>query len=141
MKNLFERLLDAAHNLATLKVTTVVGDMTVVVVDDGGRWQVQPPKLSPTAGEDPPAGQPQDKSYGMTGSAIITQIDLIQGDITTVIDKKFENPSNPMRQVHEEQVDRANSIIRTNIAVLKELGEILESLPKDMKERPGPNAG
>ena len=114
--DLYEKIEAAVKDLTTLKVVTAVGDVSVsqeVREVDGEKTESHA------------------ETYQNT-KAILSTIDLIDGDIMTVIDEVFINEESymPVRDDHLARINDAQKIIAINIALLKSLvvtaGEILK---------------
>jgi hypothetical protein len=109
MPNLNELLGKAeriANDFAHLKIITAVGDFSlqkVTAADGSVSWQVLPT----------PDG---------SNSAIETDINLVQGDITNRIDRRLAaEDSEAIREFHNSQIEKAEDIVKGNIEALKSL--------------------
>ena len=116
--DLYEKIEAAVKDLTTLKVVTAVGDVNVsqeVRVENGKKTESHA------------------ETYQNT-KAILSTIDLIDGDIMTVIDEVFINEESymPVRDDHLARINDAQKIVATNVALLKSLvvtvGEILNNI-------------
>jgi uncharacterized protein (UPF0297 family) len=105
-KNALQELLDeirkAIKETVTLKITTIVGDVAQGGADD-------PPTVA-------------------NSKTMYTQIDLIQGDIVSMVDKAFLDEFAALREKHQAREDQAHAIVHKNIEALKELGEFVKEL-------------
>ena len=109
-KDVLERLMNTAENVATLNITTVVGDAISVKGKDG---YYLPDK---------------------NGKTMHSSIDLLQGDITSIIPDEFLSPPlNTIRQYHQAREDTGRQIIKENIECLMKLVELVKELAKPDK--------
>ena len=90
---------DATH----LRIVTAVGDFSVSKTDQ--KWEI--------------------KASAGANSAISTDINLVQGDIVNLISKEFASQQSAVRDFHSAQVEKAENIVRANIAALKGIIEVL----------------
>jgi NADP-dependent 3-hydroxy acid dehydrogenase YdfG len=115
---LYEKIENAVSDLTTLKVITAVGDVDVsqTAVDQNGKKQV-------VRGE----------TY-QNAKAILSTIDLIDGDISTVMDEAFVNDAGyaGIRDDHLARVQDAQDIVDKNLKTLlgmvKTVGDILKEI-------------
>lgn len=115
---LYEKIENAVSDLTTLKVVTAVGDVDVsqTAVDQDGKKQI-------TRGE----------TY-QNAKAILSTIDLIDGDISTVMDEAFVNDAGyaSIRDEHLNRLQDAQDIVDKNIKTLlgmvKTVGDILKEI-------------
>ena len=121
--DLYGKIEAAIKDLTTLKVVTAVGDVNVsqeVRVEDGKKTETHA------------------ETYQNT-KAILSTIDLIDGDIMTVIDEVFINEESykPVRDDHLARINDAQEIVAVNVALLKSLvdtvGEILNNIQAQSK--------
>jgi hypothetical protein len=104
-----EKLGQALQAAVTLKVVTYVGPVTISGNTDALATAVP----STTPSED----------------AILTAIDLAQGDIVNVVPKRFWTPEElAVREFHQQQVNEAKQIVDRNIHLLIEAGKALGQL-------------
>lgn len=102
---LMERIKNAANNLVTLEIITVVGDM---VLKEG--------KTSPGI------------DYAKNPKIILTQINLLQGDITTVYHEEFVTGAyQSLREFHAAREKEGYAMVKANIEALKALLELVKS--------------
>ena len=115
---LYEKIENAVSDLTTLKVITAVGDVDVsqtAVVQEGEKQVIR--------GE----------TY-QNAKAILSTIDLIDGDISTVMDEVFVNDPGytGIRDDHLHRVQDAQAIVDKNIKTLLEMvktvGDILKEI-------------
>ena len=103
-QKLLERVRSAVEDGLTLRVVTVVGDITTDVQDD-------------------PKGKPVVKVSGDDQPSITTVFDLVDGDVRTFVHRRFveQEPMKPMLQFHEEREKLAHARVGENIKLLREL--------------------
>lgn len=137
---LYQKIENAVKDLTTLKVVTAVGDVTIsekpeidadgkTVTDADGK-----PKHSRT------------EQY-LNAKAIISTIDLVDGDIETIMDGVFAGDNaayNKIRDEHMERIKSAHDIVGKNVEVLKELintiRDILATRSSQPPQPPVPSA-
>lgn len=103
-QTMWERLLQAVQAAVELQIVTVVGEATI----SGD--------INDTKVKFPPD----------TTNAIATSINLIEGDITSVVPKQFWSPENEViRQYHQAQIEKGHAVVAGNIQVIGEFGERL----------------
>ena len=115
---LYDKVENAVADLTTLKVVTAVGDVDVSqnAVDQDGEKHV-------VRGE----------TY-QNAKAILSTIDLIDGDISTVMDEAYVNDPAyaALRDDHLNRVQDAQAIVDKNIKTLlgmvKTVGDILKEI-------------
>lgn len=107
--NLYNKIEAAIEDLATLKIVTAVGDVTI---------------SENNATVDGKTNKTRSEKYE-NAKAIITRIDLIDGDMETTIDKVFASDSDAAYSTiykdHMARINEAQDIVEKNIAVLKTL--------------------
>jgi hypothetical protein len=71
-------------------------------------------------------------SQGLPGQRMITRMDLVGGDITKVIGKRFiERPEyKPLQEMHNQQVTEGLGIMKTNLENLMNAINSLKNLEK-----------
>lgn len=100
-KSLSQMLLDAVGSAVRLQVVTQVGDVGI-----SGTLNKYEVKLEPN------------------GNAIATSINLVEGDITSVVPEKFWAPDQQIvRDFHQAQVEQAKAIVERNLRLIGELGK------------------
>jgi hypothetical protein len=115
-----ERCMEA---LVTLNVVTAVGAATVDISSDGAQTSN---KIALTGG---------------SSKVIWTAIDLVQGDITTVIDPEFQGDAGKeLRDFHKSRETQGLEIMRGNISALKELVSLLGTAYQHRNDHPAPAA-
>jgi hypothetical protein len=103
-KKFSERIKDVALGLATLKVTTCVGDI-----------QAKAP-----AGDQPGLTK-FDLEWKPEKTRIIrTEVDLVAGDANNFVHESYEGDGNAavMREYHERQVARAQDVVQRNVDLM-----------------------
>lgn len=122
---LYDKIENAVSDLTTLKVITAVGnvDVSQTAVDQNGEKQVV-----------------RAETY-QNAKAILSTIDLIDGDISTVMDEAFVNDAGygGIRDDHLLRVQDAQAIVDKNLKTLldmvKTVGDILKEI-NTQKENP-----
>jgi hypothetical protein len=115
---LYEKVENAVSDLTTLKVVTAVGDVDVsqTAVDENGVKKTT-----------------RTESY-QNAKAILSTIDLIDGDISTIMDEAFVNDAGyaGIRDDHLNRVLDAQAIVDKNINTLlgmvRTVGDILKEI-------------
>ncbi len=99
---------NSINNLKTLEIRTVIGKF---------KWDDKEKKIGYKEGE---------------VKQILTQIDLLGGDITTLLSDDFlEAPYIEIRDFHAEREKRGQEIIEGNIKALKELIDLFLKASKE----------
>ena len=101
-----DRIKKAIANATTLQIVTAIGP---VARDDNGD-----PALV----------------IGDESKIMLTRYDLVDGDITTVMDPAFVDgpPYDKLREFHQKQVDTGLQRVSSNIDALKKLYELARSI-------------
>jgi hypothetical protein len=100
-----DTIKESVKNLKTLEIRTVVGNF---------KWDDAQKKIVYKEEE---------------VKLIMTQIDLLEGDITTSFSEDFlKPPYDEIRKFHTEREKEAHAIIEGNLKALKELVELIRSL-------------
>lgn len=75
---------------------------------------------------------PEVKFDEQKGTAIATSINLVEGDITSIVPEKFWAPDQQIvREFHQAQVEQAKAIVERNLRLIGELGErVVEAVSK-----------
>ena len=115
---LYDKIENAVSDLTTLKVITAVGnvDVSQTAVDENGKKQIVRAETYKNA------------------KAILSTIDLIDGDISTVMDEAFVNDAGyaGIRDDHLLRVQDAQAIVDKNLKTLldmvKTVGDILKEI-------------
>lgn len=96
-KTLIDEIIAGMNNLKTLEIRTYVGNWT---------WDETNKRISPEA----------------TAKGIMTQINLVGGDITTASSEEFlKPPLDTIREFHKEREKEGYAIIEKNLQTLKDL--------------------
>jgi hypothetical protein len=121
---LYAKIENAVKDLTTLKVVTAVGDVTISqnsVTENGETHQTRA------------------ENY-QNAKAILSTIDLIDGDIMTVMDEVFANEATyaSIRDEHLERIKSAQDIVDKNVQTLltlvKTVGDILDAIKTQNEE-------
>lgn len=115
MGKLADKIFDSLKAIQELQIITVVGKVTVSNIFDPGNRQIE---IDPDQ------------------QTMVTSINLVQGDITSGLDKAFApGQDDALREFHERQVKLGNDIINRNLKLLKEMAiEIIEIAKQEKKE-------
>ena len=118
-QKLLDRVRSAVDDGLTLRVVTVVGDITADVRDN-------------------PKGTSSVKVAGDDQPSITTVFDLVDGDVHTFVHRRFveQEPMKPMLQFHEEREKLAHARVAENIKLLRELYSFVKTELED--EQPDP---
>lgn len=70
------------------------------------------------------------QDQGLPGHRLLTRIDLLTGDITNILGKRFiENPDyKPIKDLHNQQVDKGLAIMKDNLQTLMSAFNSLKNL-------------
>jgi len=113
MPSILDRLSETIESLTELRVTTGVGPVKLDVTPGGARG----PNVTPAQST-------------ASVSGIYSEINLLTGDIVTLIDADFNEPNNPTLEFHKTQVENGGQIVSKNIetiiALLKAVGGQLD---------------
>jgi hypothetical protein len=108
-ENLFERIESAVEDMTTLKIVTAVGNVTISEENKSGDGK----------------GTKRRTEKYENAKAIITRIDLIDGDFETTIDAAFTTAGDAnysaIYQDHMARINDGHGIVEKNIATLKML--------------------
>jgi hypothetical protein len=106
--DVWDKLLRGVQSAVELRVITVVGGVKL-----GGKLAA--PEIQ--FGED--GAKP-------TSDAIVTSINLVEGDITNIVPDQFWSPDKEViRKYHEQQVSNGHDIVSRNLRLISEVGEAL----------------
>ena len=122
MPSILDRLSDTVESLAELRVITGVGPVKLDVTPGGAGG---------------PSITPSQSSANVSG--IYSEINLITGDIVTLIDSDLSEPNNPTLEFHKSQVDNGRQIVSTNINTIIRLVQAAGgklNLDKDSTRQP-----
>lgn len=118
-ESILSRLTRALDSAVSLEVTTVVADFSVEI-EEGKPFKVS--------------------SSGQVTKGIHTRIDLIQGDMGTIVanDAYDPNKPSPLQALHAEQVANAQKIVQANLQMVGQLAQWLGNSVMDAlkEERP-----
>jgi hypothetical protein len=109
LEALLEEIKNAVAEFKTLEIVTVVG--TVI-----------------------PGESVKDLSFKFdkNSKTILTRIDILDGDITTVIDEAYVTGDyQSLREFHAQREEKGYSIVRNNIAAIRELFSAASALLKE----------
>lgn len=102
LKDLKARIRESIQNLVTLEIVTAVGHVAFTA-DDGGRRR-------------------PDLDYDRDPKVILTQIDLLQGDIKTVYNEEFVTGNyQGLKEFHARREREGYEMIQKNMAALERL--------------------
>ncbi len=109
-KDLKTRIMESLENLVTLEIVTAVGQVH--------------PELSDSA-ED--AGKrPLEIDYSKNPKMILTRINLLQGDVTTIYHEEFVTGEyQALREFHAAREKEGHHIVMQNIEVLERLLKLI----------------
>lgn len=128
---LYDKIENAVKNLTTLKVVTAVGDVTI---------------SQSSVTEDDTTRETRSENY-QNAKAILSTIDLIDGDIMTVMDEVFAKDTiyASIRDDHMERIKSAQQIVNQNVqtllALVKAVGDILEAVNTQKRARQTESVG
>ena len=106
-----DKIIEHVENLSTLEIRTVVGNFT---------WDEDERRIAYIDEE---------------AKVIITQINLVDGDITTAFSEEFlEPPYDKIREFHAEREKPGHEIIEANIRALKEFIDLIMKMYEAKKE-------
>lgn len=112
---LWEKLVKAMSAAVELRIITQVGDVNV-------SGDLAKPTV--TLGK---------------GSAIATSINLVEGDITSVVPEEFLAPGQQViRDFHDAQVEQAKAIVERNLRMIAEIGKQVVEAIKDLQQLESP---
>jgi hypothetical protein len=121
---LYKKIENAVKDLTVLKVVTAVGDVTITET------------TKKVDGEDQ---QSRSEQY-LNTKAIVSTIDLVDGDIETIMDEAFASDNaayNKIRDEHMLRIKDAHDIVGNNVKVLKELINTIRDI---LANRPAPKS-
>ena len=104
-KTVAQRLSNTLESLAELRVATGVGEFKLRISADtggGGGMKVDPVQATELAG-------------------LYTEINLISGDVITLVHENYKAKDDPVLAMHLAQVDNGRRIVATNVATIREL--------------------
>ena len=102
LKDLKNRIRESIQNLVTLEIVTAVGHVAFKTDDAGGRRP--------------------DLDYERDPKVILTQIDLLQGDIKTVYNEEFVTGNyQSLKEFHAQREQQGYEMIQKNMAAIERL--------------------
>lgn len=135
LSGFIEKAKDYLNDVVHLRVITAVGEFNAerVPEKDSNGQPIKDARGNPLYSDkwtiEPTTGN---------NSAIMTDINLVQGDITNLIAKPLVTDSNTaIRDFHTTQVEKAEGIVRANIAALKGMIEVLVTAERENQPAPG----
>lgn len=112
---LWDMLLQGVQSAVRLRVTTVIGEVSLT----GGI-------------DNPDIGFADSKAPN--SNVIATSVNLVDGDITNVVPERFWSPDKEaIRNYHEQQVANGHEIVRRNLQLVSEIGEALIGTVSQLK--------
>jgi hypothetical protein len=122
--DVWDKLLRGVQSAVELRVITVVGGVKL-----GGKLAA-------------PEVEFGDATSKGNSDAIVTSINLVQGDITNIVPDQFWAPDKEViRQYHEQQVSNGHEIVNRNLRLISEVGEALIRTLSDLKNLEKSNNG
>ena len=110
-KNLTEIIKDKIDNLKTLEIRTIIGNF---------KWNEGKKKID----------YKEEKV-----KVIMTQIDLLEGDITTIFSEDFlKEPYDKILNFHAEREKRGQEIIENNLKAVRELFDLAVKILEPKRE-------
>lgn len=100
-EDLKEKVVAAYNALALVRVSTVISNVDLESTDEKGRLKIVVKEL-------------------VNERSIITQSDLVEGDIVTIISPELET-NTELRKFHSEQVTAAVQVLPDNLSALVDL--------------------
>ncbi len=117
MADLKKKIVDSIQNLVTLEIVTAVGQI-----------QLEAKENRP---EDAERSFP-DLDYEKDPKVMLTKIDLLQGDITTVYDEEFVTGEyQQLKAYHAAREKEGYDIVQKNIETLEKLLKLVATYFKD----------
>lgn len=110
---ILEKLSQTVESLAELRTITGVGKVRLDI-GTGGKLD-----LAPTSGTESIPG-------------IFSEVNLVSGDIKTLIDEKFSDPDNPILKLHQSQSENGRKIITNNVQTIISLAKTAGTELKDV---------
>ena len=116
LEELGEKIKAGLSRLVTLEIVTLIGEIEKVPDQEiqESRWRAK---------------------AGSAEKGILTQINFLQGDITTIIPESFySEEKKALREYHSEREKQGMDIVRRNIDALKELWSLIAEFKEDEPE-------
>lgn len=102
-KSIAEKLSNTLESLAELRVATGVGDFKLDISQDaGGGMKVRPSQTTQLDG-------------------LYTEVNLVSGDVITLIHASYKDKDDPVLAMHQAQVENGRHIVATNVATIRDL--------------------
>lgn len=124
--DVWDKLLRGVQSAVELRVITVVGGVKL----DGSLTD--------------PQVEFGDDMGKVTSNAIVTSINLAEGDITSIVPDQFWAPDKEIiRKFHEQQVSNGHEIVNRNLRLISEVGGALVRMLSELKnlEKSDPKNG
>lgn len=114
MGQLTDKVVEALKAIQQLQIVTAVGKVTVTDAFDSGNRKI---------------------NIAEDQKAMVTAIDLVQGDIINGLDEAFApGQDDALREFHERQVKLGNDIINRNLRLLKDMSKEIIDIFKQEKD-------
>lgn len=114
LNELIDSIKEAMANLVTLEIVTAVGNV----------------KFQPKSAEEEKIVATID--YSKEPKAILTKIDLLQGDVQTVFHEEFVTGNyKELKKFHTAREKQAHEIVKDNLAALERLFQLTKKLVED----------
>jgi hypothetical protein len=122
--DVWDKLLRGVQSAVELRVITMVGGVKLAGKLTG-----------------PEVDFADDKSK-VTSDAIVTSINLVQGDIISIVPDQFWAPDKEViRKYHEQQVSNGHEIVVRNLRLISEVGEALIRTLSNLENLEKSNSG
>jgi len=108
LQNLIDKVQDAAEDFANLKIQTVMGELELK------------------------ADNSIDFKQGQTIQGVVSNINLIDGDIKTQISEEFYKNYPELVQFQQSRESKGHEIITSNIATISTLVKTIKDIIKDV---------
>jgi hypothetical protein len=113
LDDLGKKIKNSLARLVTLEIVTVIGEIEKVPESEvaESKWRAK---------------------ANSAEKGILTKMDLLQGDITTIIPKSFfSDDKKAMREYHSEREKQGLDIVKQNIAAVKELWNLIAAIKEE----------
>lgn len=115
LNELITRIKESLENLVTLEIVTTVGEVKFQPKSDS-----ETDKIIATI------------DYSKKPKAILTKIDLLQGDIQTVFHEDFVTGNyTALREFHAAREAQGHTIVEQNLVALEKLFQLVKKLIRD----------
>ena len=103
-KSIAEKLSNTLESLAELRIATGVGEFQLDISEDsaGGGMKVRPSQTTQLDG-------------------LYTEVNLVSGDVITLIHASYKDKDDPVFAMHQAQVENGRRIVATNVATIRDL--------------------